>query len=88
MLLRTNTLEGYEKGVKGQVLNDAQLWELVEGLRENGIDFYSHVINGYIGSDSFLIKLAEVINALKKRNPKLVAEDKEILKFGRVLCFS
>lgn len=63
---------GYAKGVKGQVLNDEQLWELIVGLQENDLDRYSHIINGYIGSTSFLLKLAEVIKAMKKRNPNLV----------------
>jgi len=62
---------GYAKGVKGQVLNDCQLQELIDGLEENGISTYSHVINGYIGAKSFLLKLAEVVSRLKKVNPAL-----------------
>ena len=63
---------GYAKGIRGQVLKDNDLWDLVTGLQENGIDFYSHIINGYIGSDSFLLKLGEVVRVLKQRNPNLV----------------
>ncbi len=63
---------GYAGGVHGQVLDDKQLWDLVEGLRINHIDRYSHLINGYIGSDKFLIKLAEVIKTLRQTNPKMV----------------
>ena len=82
---------GYAKGIKGQVLNDSQLQELIEGittsktvsrtmkhpnflsgLQMNDIDTYSHVINGYIGAPSFLLKLAEVVKALKKKNPDLI----------------
>ncbi len=63
---------GYPKGIRGQTLNDEELWQLVEGLVENEIAAgYSHVINGYIGSDSFLKKLAEVVKKLKELNPKL-----------------
>jgi len=63
---------GYPKGVKGQVLNDGQLQELIDGLEENGISSYSHVINGYIGAKSFLLKLAEVVQRLKQINPSLL----------------
>ena len=63
---------GYPNGIKGQVLDDSQLWELYQGLQENQIDgCYSHVINGYIGAPSFLLKMAEVIKALKSKNPGL-----------------
>jgi len=63
---------GYAKGVRGQVLDDSQLQELVDGLEANQIHSYSHIINGYIGSKSFLLKLAEVIKRLKATNPSLV----------------
>jgi pyridoxine kinase len=63
---------GYAKGIRGQILDDAELWDLFEGLLENGIaDGYSHVINGYIGSASFLKKLAEVVKKAKELNPNL-----------------
>ena len=54
-------------------MNDSELWELIEGLQANEIDHYSHIINGYIGAPSFLLKLAEVVKALKKKNPNLVS---------------
>ena len=54
-----------DKGVKGQRLDDIQLWDLIEGLEANGLDNYSHIINGYIGKDTFLRKLAQVIKKLK-----------------------
>jgi len=64
---------GYAAGVRGQVLNDEQLWELVEGLKANDLlSGYSHVINGYIGSESFLRKLGEVVKTLKVANPGLI----------------
>ena len=66
---------GYPKGIKGQVLDDSQLWELYTGLRENEIDAcYSHVINGYIGAPSFLSKMAEVIKVreLLKVQPGMI----------------
>jgi len=63
---------GYEKGVRGQVLDDQQLSELIEGLKMNNLDIYSHIINGYIGSDKFLKQLKTTVTDLKKKNPNLV----------------
>lgn len=63
---------GYPKGVRGQVLDDSQLQELVEGLEANNINRYSHIINGYIGSKSFLTKFGEVVKKLKEVNPDLI----------------
>merc|ERR1719186_1110455 len=63
---------GYPEGVRGQVLDDTQLQELVDGLDANNINHYSHVINGYIGSKSFLTKLGEVVKHLKSVNPNLI----------------
>ena len=51
--------------MRGQRLDDTQLWELIDGLEANGLDYYSHIINGYIGKDTFLLKLAEAIEKLK-----------------------
>ena len=63
---------GYDKGVRGQVLDDKQLAELIEGLKINQIDDYSHLINGYIGSDNFLKQLKETVTHLKSKNPDLI----------------
>jgi len=63
---------GYPAGIRGQVLDDKQLQELVDGLDANNINHYSHVINGYIGSRSFLVKLGEVVKHLKAVNPNLI----------------
>ena len=51
--------------MRGQRLDDTQLWELIDGLEANGLDYYSHIINGYIGKDTCLLKLAEAIEKLK-----------------------
>ena len=50
-------------------MNDSQLQELMDGLNVNKINSYSHIINGYIGSKSFLLKLGEVVKSLKAVNP-------------------
>ncbi|XP_043229882.1 pyridoxal kinase-like [Amphibalanus amphitrite] len=62
---------GY-KCFKGQVLNDSELEELVSGLRLNDINKYSHLLTGYIGAPSFLLKVADVVKELKQVNPDLV----------------
>ena len=63
---------GYSAGVRGQILDDGQLQELIDGLDANNINNYSHIINGYIGSKSFLTKLCSVVSHLKSVNPGLV----------------
>ena len=55
-----------------KVLDDTQLQELIDGLEANQINHYSHIINGYIGSRSFLTRLASVVSHLKTVNPGLV----------------
>jgi len=62
---------GYKAGVRGQVLDDGQLQTLIDGLDANEINKYSHIINGYIGSKTFLVKLSEVVKHLKTVNPNL-----------------
>lgn len=64
--------KGYPAGTRGQVLEAEQLGELLEGLRMNGLDRYTHLINGYIGSVSFLRKFGSVVGDLRKKNPGLV----------------
>ncbi|CAN0913750.1 Pyridoxal kinase [Linum grandiflorum] len=56
---------------KGQVLNGQQLWELIEGLEANNLLYYTHLLTGYIGSESFLNTILKVVNKLRTINPKL-----------------
>ncbi|XP_060818739.1 pyridoxal kinase [Bombus pascuorum] len=62
---------GY-KVFKGQVLNDKDLEELINGLVQNNLDNYTHLLTGYVGSASFLKKIAEVVRILKHKNPNLI----------------
>ncbi|XP_043592471.1 pyridoxal kinase [Bombus pyrosoma] len=62
---------GY-KVFKGQVLNDKDLEELINGLVQNNLDNYTHLLTGYVGSALFLKKIAEVIRILKHKNPNLI----------------
>ncbi|KAG5317571.1 PDXK kinase, partial [Pseudoatta argentina] len=62
---------GY-KAFKGQVLNDKDLEDLVDGLVQNDLDNYTHLLTGYIGSASFLKRVALLITTLKAKNPNLI----------------
>lgn len=62
---------GY-KYIKGQVLNEEDLGTVIDGLFSNGLNNYSHLLTGYVGSPSFLYKIASVVKDLKKCNPNLV----------------
>ncbi|XP_023713305.1 pyridoxal kinase isoform X1 [Cryptotermes secundus] len=57
---------------KGQVLNEKELEDLMDGLHHNGLDYYTHLLTGYIGSASFLRYIAEVVKQLRQVNPDLV----------------
>jgi len=57
---------------KGQILDAEQLGQLFEGLVLNTLhQKYTHLLTGYIGSTSFLEKVAEVVKTLKAANPSL-----------------
>ena len=45
---------------------------LIEGLSENNLDCYTHLLTGYVGSASFLRKVAQVVQRLKQKNSKLI----------------
>ncbi|XP_070568031.1 pyridoxal kinase-like [Ptychodera flava] len=60
---------GY-KVFQGQVLNAEELKTLYEGLKINEIDQYSHVLTGYVGSESFLKEVVNIVKEMKQKNPK------------------
>jgi len=63
---------GYAGGFKGRRLEDVELGELVEGLKDNDLlDQYSHVITGYVGTPTFLRDLGQTIKAFKAKNPEV-----------------
>ncbi|XP_059165424.1 pyridoxal kinase-like isoform X2 [Physella acuta] len=62
---------GYGKW-KGQVLNAEEAHDLFQGLRINNLLDFTHVLTGYIGSESFLKKVGEVVKELKSKNPNLI----------------
>uniref|UniRef100_A0A1B6GGB9 Pyridoxal kinase n=1 Tax=Cuerna arida TaxID=1464854 RepID=A0A1B6GGB9_9HEMI len=57
---------------KGQVLNEKDLGDLIDGLSANKLDTsYTHLLTGYIGNPKFLYKVAEVVKHLKAVCPSL-----------------
>jgi pyridoxal/pyridoxine/pyridoxamine kinase len=48
------------------------LGALIDGLKNNGLEFYDYAVSGYIGSVGFLEKLATVMMELKEKNPDMV----------------
>lgn len=64
---------GYQGGFRGQRLDSNQLDDLFQGLEQNNLlNDYTHLLTGYVGSATFLNKLANLILDLKKANPNLV----------------
>lgn len=62
---------GY-KVFKGQVLNDKDLDDLADALAQNNLDNYTHLLTGYIGTASFLKRVALLVTTLKSKNPNLI----------------
>lgn len=56
----------------GQVMSGEQLKDVLDGLDENGLLRYSHLLTGYIGSLSLLEEIASTVQRLRKVNPDLV----------------
>lgn len=44
----------------------------MEGLTENDLDHYTHLLTGYVGSASFLNQIPILVNRLKEKNPNLI----------------
>ncbi|XP_073524908.1 pyridoxal kinase [Phyllobates terribilis] len=57
---------------KGQVLNAEELQEVYEGLRLNGVTQYDYVLTGYTRDSSFLARVVDIVQELKRQNPRLV----------------
>lgn len=60
---------GYPDGFEGDVLGGEQLRKILEGLKRNGlIQGIDHLLTGYIGSESFLRAVLEVLKTLRSSN--------------------
>ncbi|KAM3935770.1 pyridoxal kinase [Leptodactylus fuscus] len=57
---------------KGQVLNAEELQEVYEGLKLNGVTQYDYVLTGYTRDSSFLARVVDIVQELKRQNPRLV----------------
>eukprot|EP01083_Nonionella_stella_P062095 161553_1 len=56
---------------KGSRLNGDDLQTLIDGLKENKLIHYTHVLTGYVGTPSFLHVMADLLVDLKKSDPSL-----------------
>lgn len=60
---------GYEKGYEGEVLKGDQLRSLLAGLKRNGLlNHVGHLLTGYIGSESFLKAVLDVVKTIRAAN--------------------
>jgi len=50
-------------------LDSIDLDDLLTGLRDNDLLDYSHLLTGYVGSESFLRKISQVIKEVKSKSP-------------------
>ncbi|KAL0883114.1 hypothetical protein ABMA27_016573 [Loxostege sticticalis] len=66
-----STHTGY-KHIKGNVLKNEELEELVQGLSLNEVDYYTHFLTGYSRSPDSLKQIAGIIKKLRQKNPNLV----------------
>jgi len=64
---------GYRQGWTGQKLSGQELLDLIEGMKSNDLlHQISHLLTGYVGTESFLRTLLEVRQTLVKVNPGLI----------------
>lgn len=60
---------GYAQGWEGDVLKGDQLVQILNGLERNELlEDVEHVLTGYIGSESFLEAVLDVLHAVRKHN--------------------
>nr|CAG4638577.1 EOG090X09AY [Cyclestheria hislopi] len=62
---------GYGKW-KGNVLNSQELDDLMSGLQTNNLDNFTHILTGYVASESFLLQVYEVVKRLKDKDPNTI----------------
>lgn len=66
-----STHTGY-KYLKGNVLKNEELEEIVQGLILNDVHWYTHLITGYSRSAESLKQISVIIQKLREKNPKLI----------------
>uniref|UniRef100_A0A6Q2ZFD5 pyridoxal kinase n=1 Tax=Esox lucius TaxID=8010 RepID=A0A6Q2ZFD5_ESOLU len=57
---------------KGQVLTAEELNVLYDGIKLNNVHHYDYVLTGYTRDTSFLETVVDIVQELKRMNPKLV----------------
>lgn len=63
---------GYDH-IKGQILSDKELNDVFTGLQSNGLlNTYTHILTGYIGKDSFLTEVGNIVKTIRKDNPDII----------------
>lgn len=63
---------GYPSGWEGDILNGNQLRLILDGLNRNKlIDGVGHLLTGYIGSETFLRAVLDVLQTLKQKNASI-----------------
>jgi pyridoxine kinase len=61
---------GYAGGFEGDILKGEQLRAVLSGLERNGLlSDVGHLLTGYIGSESFLSAVLDVLTTLRKERP-------------------
>lgn len=61
---------GYAGGFEGDILKGEQLRSILSGLERNGLlSDVGHLLTGYIGSESFLSAVLDVLTTLRKERP-------------------
>lgn len=66
-----STHTGY-KHIKGTVLKNDELAELIDGLQMNGVDHYTHLLTGYNRNAESLLQVAAIVKKMRDRNPNMV----------------
>ncbi|KAJ8731321.1 hypothetical protein PYW07_004485 [Mythimna separata] len=59
------------KHIKGNILKNEEMDDLIEGLELNDVDYYTHFLTGYSRSPDSLKKIAELLKKLRQKNPQL-----------------
>lgn len=60
---------GFEKGFEGDVLQGDQLRSILQGLERNGLlKDVGHLLTGYIGSESFLAAVMDVLKIVRQHS--------------------
>ncbi|CAK1580310.1 unnamed protein product [Parnassius mnemosyne] len=60
------------KHIKGNVLQNEEMEELIHGLVLNQVDYFTHFLTGYSRSPDSLKQIAEIIKKLRQKNPNLI----------------